>query len=454
MKLKKLVPLTLALALSFSLMACGSNDSEKQQEETTTEVTEEAAASGEIDTSILKGKTISYMTSQAKFKEEYNLMAEKFEEKYGAKVEFQVVPDNEFYSMVKVKLSTSEVPDVFEYNYPTQNSEIGAAQYTVDLSNQPWVERLTNPDFLKDPDDGKFYALPLEGNSSTQAVYYNKEVLASAGIENPQPKTYAEFLEILDAIKENTDATPFYMTNADTWTTQIFMTGGIPTLLGDNAKDTFDKLLKNEIKWSDIPEAQKVLSDYMELIEKGYVNDDYLTATYDTAAEQLGTGKSAMYLTIEQCAIDTKTKYPDVELGSFVIPFGDRDVVTMGAYVNGLFVPKEGAQVDVALAFLEAWSDPEVQNVFYESFPGFPPFTDVDGGEVLPAIQNLVDNYVNQGKYSIQLNDQMAIASPIWPDLWNMYVEAITGTKTPEEVFEAFQLQYEDFMSQQQQEGF
>ena len=48
----------------------------------------------------------------------------------------------------------------------------------------------------------------------------------------------------------------------------------------------------------------------------------------------------------------------------------------------------------------------------------------------------------------------MAKAASLFPDLWNYYIEAVTGTKTVDEVFEAFQKQYEDYMKQQQAPGF
>ena len=51
-----------------------------------------------------------------------------------------------------------------------------------DLSNEPWVSRLVNPDMLKDSKDGKMYALPKESSSGYQVVYYNKELLESCGI--------------------------------------------------------------------------------------------------------------------------------------------------------------------------------------------------------------------------------------------------------------------------------
>ena len=441
---KKLIAGSLVATMAFSMVGCGGSG-----EDTSTK-TPEVATVEDLD-----GKKISFLTSQGKFFEEYNAMADAMKEKYGCEVEFQVVPDNEYYSLLKVKLSTAEVPDVFEYNYPTHNEELGVAKYCEDLSNESWVDKLINPELVKDKVDGKHYALPKESSSTYMAVYYNKDVLSKCGIEDPHPTTYDEFIGMLDTVKEKApDVTPLYMTNADTWTTQIFMTAGIPVTLGDRAQDVYDSILSNKSKFTDEPAFTKVLGQFIDLIEGGYVNKDHLSAGYDTAAEKLGTGQVAMYLTIEGCVVDALSKYPDANLGSFVIPFNDTDKLPTGAYVQGLFVPSEGKQVGIAKAFLEAWSSPEIQNIYYETKPGFPALNDTDGGDSAECIQSLVDEYIATGNYVYELNDQMALATPIWPELWNFYIEAASGLKTPEEVFETFQKQYVDYMQQQGVEGF
>ena len=445
-KWKRILGVGMAAMMTFSLAACGNSSESEENTEAQSE------QSGPVS---LEGKKITFMTCQGKFFEEYNTMAEAIEEDYGCEIEFQVVPDSEYSTLLKVKLSTSEVPDVFEYNFPTQNAEIGAAEYCEDLSDEEWVSRLVNPELIKDPDDGKIYALPKESSSGYMAVYYNKEVLANCGIEDPHPKTYDEFVEILDTVKEKGNGvTPLLVTNKDNWTTQIFMTCGFPVILGDKAEETFQKILNNELKWTDVPEFQEVVQDYLDLIDAGYVNEDYLSAGYDMAAERIGEGEAAMYVINEPWAIDMASKYPDCELGAFVIPYGDNDVMATGAYVQGLFVPKSGAQTDVAKEFLKVWSDPKYQNMYYESLPGSSAFNDVDGGDMLGCIQYLVDNYITTGNYTYQINDQMAECSTIWTELWNFYIEASAGDKTPEEVFDSFQLIYEDYMMQQGAEGF
>ena len=471
---KKLLSVMLAASMAAGLMACGGagndpqagenaeespesagaeNEAESETQENGEETGETSANAGGDDFSILEGKTIAFMTSQAKYFEAYQTMADAIEADYGCTVEFQVIPDDEYTSMTNLKLSTGEVPDVFEQNFPSQNVTINVYDYCEDLSNEPWISRLINPELLKDMRDGKIYALPKESSSGYQAVYYNKQLLAECGIENPNPQTYQEFLDILKAVKDNSDATPFLQTNADNWTTQIFMTGGIAVALGDNAAATYEKLLNNEISWSEIPEAEAILQKYIDLYEAGYVNDDNLSIGYDDAAAIMAEGKAALYLTIEQWAADFEDNY-DVELGSFAIPHNDTPSLPTGNYVQGLFVPSSGSQVEEAKAFLQVWSMPKYQNIYYESNPGFPAFNDVDGGAVTPCVQDLVDNYISTGQYAYEINGQLADANGCFNDLWNLYVEAAAGTKNASEIWESFQPIYTDYMEQQGYEAF
>lgn len=406
------------------------------------------------DYSILEGKTISFMTSQAKFFDAYQTMADAIEEKYGCKVDFQVVPDDQYTSMTNLKFSTGEVPDVLEQNYPTQNANMNVYEYCEDLSNESWVERLVNPDMLKDPKDGKLYALPKESSSGYQVVYYNKALLEECGLTEVEPQTYEEFLEILQTIKDNSDAAPFLQTNKDNWTTQIFMTGGIAVSLGENAKDTYEKLLNNEITWSEVPEAADVLKKYTDLYEAGYINEDNLSIGYDDAAEIMASGKAAMYLTIDQWATDFSKNHPEVELGSFVIPYGESAVLPTGNYVQGLFVPNAGSQVEEAKAFLEVWSMPEFQNMYYEENPGYSAFNDVDGGDATPCVKSIVEKYIETGNYVYEINGELADANGCFDDLWNLYVAAAAGDMDAEGVWEDFQPIYEDYMAQQGFEAF
>lgn len=430
------------------LAACGSNANENENSS--------AAETGASPTSSAKeAVTVSLLTSQAKYREAYKKIAQKLKDEENITLDIQIVPDDQYYNLVKTKIATKEVPDILMNNAPSEYITIDAPKNMVDLSNEPWVSRLANPNLLK-ATDGNIYAMPVESSSFYSAAYYNKSVFKDLGLA--EPKTYAEFLNVLETIKtQGNGITPIYMSNKDSWTTQIFMTIGLPVLLGDKAQGTWDKLLTNQMKWADIPEFKTILTSFVELYEKGYVNKDHMTATFDNAKDALATGKAAMVYNGEWTVGDLLNKNgmdPD-NIGAFVVPFGDKQIMGTGAFVQGFFIPKESSNVEAAKRVLNLISQPAYMNMYYAENPGSPGFKDVDGGNVHPAVKALVDNYITTNRYIAQVNDPMAFVSPIFPDLWQLYVDmTVSGGKTPDEVVSAWDKKYTDYMKQKEQPGF
>ena len=77
-----------------------------------------------------------------------------------------------------------------------------------------------------------------------------------------------------------------------------------------------------------------------------------------------------------------------------------------------------------------------------------------DGGDVAGVVKNLVDSYINTGEYVYEFNSLMSVSAAINTDMWNYFIEAINGEKTPEEVYEKIQSDYIDYMQQEGVDGF
>jgi raffinose/stachyose/melibiose transport system substrate-binding protein len=434
--------------------ACGSNANNSASPSASSTTTATQTEENQPPTEN-KEVTVSLLTSQAKYKEAYKKIAQKLKDEEKITLDIQVVPDDQYYNLVKTKIATKEVPDILMNNAPSEYITVDAPKNMVDLSNEPWVPRLANPDLLK-AEDENIYAMPIESSSFYSAAYYNKKVFQDLGLS--EPKTYAEFLNVLETIKSKGNGiTPIYMSDKDSWTTQIFMTIGLPVLLGDEAQETWDKLLTNQMKWADIPEFKTILTDFVDLYNKGYVNKDHMTATFDNAKEALATGKAAMLYNGEWAVGDllTKNMMDPEQLGAFIIPFGDKQIMGTGAFVQGFFIPKESKNVEAAKRVLNLISQPAYMNLYYAENPGSPGFKDVDGGSAHPAVKALVDNYITTNQYIAQMNDPMAFVSPIFPDLWQLYADmTIQGGKTPDEVIASWDKKYADYMKQKEQPGF
>ncbi|XID93885.1 ABC transporter substrate-binding protein [Paenibacillaceae bacterium WGS1546] len=441
---KKKILLAMLAAITVLVTACGSGSDKNGGP---------GAAEGKNDKP--EAVNLTFFTSQTKYKDVYKKIADRIKEKENITVDFQLVPDDQYQTMIKTKLATGDVPDIFEHNAPTEYATVNAEKNMLDLSDEPWVQRLVNPDILKDS-NGKIWAMPRESSSGFMGVYYNKQVFEDLGMADVEaPKTYADFLAILDKIKNSgKDIAPIYMPDKDSWVLQIFVSGGLPLYLEEEDPQAWEKLKTNQAKWTDYQSYETVLNLALDLYKNGYVNKDHASATYDMAQDALATGKAAMMVTGEWTVNDMQTKYPDLELGSFAIPFNDLDKIAIGAFVQSFYIPKEAKHADAAKKFLELLSQPEYFDEYFQENPGFPAFKDINGGDVPESVKRFVDNYVANNNYTIEMNGQIPEMQPILSDLWKSYIDMVNGGATPKQVVENWQKKYEEFMKAKGYPGF
>ena len=430
--------------------ASGSSENKGTGAEETAGAGEESSESAFSDGE--KQKVI-WFTSATKYKAAYESMAAKLLEEENIEIEFQQVADDQYHTMLKTKLATGDAPDIFEHNAPTEYGTVNAQENCVELTGEEWVSRLVNPDILKDK-NGKIWAFPTESSECYFGMYYNKGLMEELGLaEEMNPKTYEEFLGLCQKIKDK-GVVPVYFPDKDSSVMQCWVTSALPIVLSVNNPDALEKIRINEAKWTDYPEYIQVLETLTELYEKGYVNENHASATQDMWKEAVATGEAAMMYTGEWTVTDMLAKYPDLELGYFVVPFADQDATSIGAYVSSVYVCKNGQNTDAALKVLECFSRPEYMNLYYEQLPGFPAFSDVDGGQVPQCVQSIVDNYVETNKYFIEMNGAIPEMSSILPDLWKNYVDMVNGGSTPLQIVEEWQVKYEEYMAETEQTGF
>lgn len=436
--MKRIIALLLAVIMILSLVACSNNISEvnNSNDNAGSGIQEEISESEEI-------VEIVYFTSSAKYKDSYDVIARKIEESLNVKIDIQVVPDEQYTTLLKTKLSTNEVPDIFDFNTPSAYSQLNVKENCVDLSNESWVSRLVNPDLVTD--NGMIYSMPRESSSFYPAFYYNKKVFEDLNLD--EPTTKEELYDVLEAIK-NAGIVPIHMANKESWTTQIYMSNAFPATLGkEKVEQVFAQLRNNEIKHADVPEFVEVLEDYMVLYERGYVNEDHMSATYDESQDAVGKGEAAMILNGEWVVSGIQSLHPDVEIGAFALPL-ESGLMGSGAFVQGMFIPSASENIEMAKKVLEMWSQPEYLNIFFEENPASPAFVDVNPGDVPECVTEIVNEYIASGRTVTEYNAMFEAVSPIFPDyLWNYYLEMVVGDKTPVEVLEAWDLDVEDYMT-------
>mgnify|MGYP000231419454 CR=1 FL=1 len=312
--------------------------------------------------------TISIMSTKDSWYPGFDDVCEQIEKNYGIAVDLTLVDDSSMGEILGVKFSTGDAPDIFLQNAPQVVEQYDAPNNCVVLDNEPWVSRCTDADYLRYKGDGHIYAMPVyQPSSFFGGVYYNKEVMADCGITDPNPQTYQEFLDICQTVKDH-GYTPIWMTDQDSWTTQVWTTVGWGVAL-DAKKDTiYDDLNTNKVDFQDVPEMVDVLQKLQDLYTAGYCNADHLSSPYASGQVAIGEKKAAMVIQGEWFVSACQAAYPDVQLGSFAIPFidGADNKIAIGVtpvphaeIVNDVVVPKlEAAGWDVEVVEFNDYVQP------------------------------------------------------------------------------------------------
>lgn len=396
---------------------------------------------------------VTALIQQSRNFEGLQKMIQKLEEEENIKIDAQIVPDDESLNMIKMKLNSGECPDIIDYNVPAVYDIIDPASNFADMTGEAWTDRLIIPENVT-AKDGKIYGFPFLSVPGLHGFIYNKEVFDKAGVE--VPATWDELLAACEKIKES-GTTPIFMPK-DTWVPQILMTDNFAKILGaDGCKDFADKILKNETKWSDVPEFAEVLDKYLELYQKGYVNSNFASATYDDAIAAVADGTAAMHFNGDFFATSVLEANPEAQIGMFPISMKEgADVITENMSSAGFVAYKNSENLDVVKKIFDLWSTPEYANLYFADRPAFPAFQDVDGGKVPDYLAEINENYIKKGKAIPEFNYYVMTLNPLFESsLYVYYVDApAKGTMDGKAVMEKFQKDYEQYMKDQGAEGF
>lgn len=305
MKLKKILALCLASAMTMSLVACGSGDSaatEAKTDSVETEAAGEAATNAAAES--LDGAVPSYtqlnlddykdVSASIKFIHHktdraedgtMDAMVSAFNAEYpNITVEMEAITDYAEDSLLR--LSTGDWGDVM-FIPAVDKVELG--EYFMPLDTLDNLSQSLN--FVDQWEyEGICYGIPYMANA--QGVLYNKAVFEQAGITE-LPKTPTEFLADLQLIKDNTDAIPLYTNYAAGWTM-----GAWDAYVGivANGDDTYQnqKFVHTDAPFADPGDDTGIYNLYRILydaVANGLTEDDYTTTDWEGCKGMLNRGE-------------------------------------------------------------------------------------------------------------------------------------------------------------------
>ncbi len=259
-------------------------------------------------------------------------------------------------NLVKTRLATGEMTDLFQYNSGSLFQALNPTQNLADLSDIQ-ADVTDSYKAVVTSTDGKIRGVPF-GAAMGGGIYYNKKIYADLGLS--VPKTWADFMANNAKIKAS-GKVAVAQTYKDTWSSQLFVLSDYFNVQTTNPTFAAD-YTANKAKYATTPAAVKGF-DHLEAVFKGgYLNADFGAASFDDGVRMVANGEVAHYPMLTFALGNVKQNFPDKlnDVGFFAQP-GD-DAAKNGLTVwmpSGIYVAAKSTNVEAAKGFAKFVASPE-----------------------------------------------------------------------------------------------
>lgn len=291
---------------------------------------------------------------------------------------------SDYESAMKTRMSSGDLPDM----WVTHGwSLIRYSEYMMDLSDQAWVGDIDAG--LKDVitnDNGELFILPI--TQAVAAIVYNKDVLAEAGVDPTQIRTWADFDAACKTILDNTDAAPIEMVMGDAYDAYSLEVIW-PTLYSnsDLAENKAAALQAGEFDWeTEGTEGFEMLSNWYKA---GYLNEDFVSGKKDDICKAMANNEGAFALYSTEMIPSVLAYNADANLGVLPVPAVSEDGASYFGVGEGNFscfgVWKDTAYEAECKQLLEYLARPEVAEQIVMIDGGIPGLTTIELDETAQA---------------------------------------------------------------------
>lgn len=327
-------------------------------------------------------------------------------------------------NLIKTRLSTGEMADIFVYNTGSLFQTINPDQTLVEVGDQPWVDDLEENYLVTVSTEEGVYGQSW-GATFASGMLYNKTVYADLGLEVPE--TWDEFMENNEIIAE-AGVSPVIQTYGDTWTSQIFVLADFANVIAEDP-DWAEEYTAGNRKYAEEP-ALRGFEKHEEVAEAGYFNENYPSASEADGARMLAAGEGAHYpwQSVVIALIEQNTPEALEDIGFFPVPADEAEKTQAAQWqASGLYIPlsTEGDEREAALDFLEFVGSEEgcaIQSEHLSTAGPYPGACELPD-DVAPVVTD-IEAYVDAGKAAPALE----FLSPIkGPNLEHILVELGSG---------------------------
>lgn len=450
--MKKLIVLGLVLAMVTSMfVGCGSTSeepAEQKTEATKTETTEKAETAEKAETTEkaetetekvaglpFEGVTITLMIDQNTLPDGFNAVAEVAKETLGLEVELDAyVGGAEGDNLVKTRLASGDMTDILSYNSGSLLGALNPSDYFLDISNEPFMDRIADSFKGTVAIDGAEYGIPFT-TIMAGGIMYNKAVYRDLGLE--VPKTWDEFMSNCEAIKD-AGKTAVIGTYGDSWTSQVMFLGDNYNVLAENPNFPAE-FEAGTAKFATSPAGVKSFQKLIDI--EPYLNKDYTVATFDEGVDLLATGEGTHWPMLSFVMTNVSDLYPEAveDIGVFGIP-GD-DAADQGLTIwmpNALYINKNSENIEAIKAFFDLYLSNEGLDAYTAAVPPLGAYV-VKGyslpDDAMSIVKDDMQAYIDSGKTAPALEYMTAVKGPNCPAICQ---EAGSGQTTALQAADAY----------------
>ncbi|MCM1325746.1 MAG: extracellular solute-binding protein [Bacteroidales bacterium] len=345
LKKTKLIKLLCILSCIILLTGCGSEFSEN-----------DLAFQDLARKSKLSGSTITLMASADWVTDAEMRLGTNFEAATGIQVVYDLYADDVYLDTLFARLDSDNPPDIFmtQSGFAIKNT-YRLDQYSVDLSDEPWMAVYDAFSAAETSIDGRNYGMSYFDNTTDYYMIYNKKLLSNAGITEV-PTTYDAFLSMCQSVAA-TGVIPIYEPMADGWhQTMLFAETG--QFLDKSEPGTIEKLNGNTITFAELESMKLALEQLQNLALSGYMGKSFATDTYDNAEGYLANGEYAMCMLrpgmIDSIISSEMNKgFHKEDFGIMLLPVCDNRILNVHPTGPSKFISSASQNIDAAKLYLQ-----------------------------------------------------------------------------------------------------
>ena len=353
-----------------------------------------------------------------------------FGDKFGVTMNLVELPADGIENQVQTKWASGDRPDLLEYHATALFWSLNPAATLTDMSKMPYVQR--SGDLYKSAGsfNGKIYAAMTVG-PGLFGMYYNKKILADAGLQPPQ--TVADVETFCTTLKQkNPHVAPLFEAGGSQTPTQLQI---LMYLAQTEREQGYSTQLLGKTAKMDDPNGPfiQAVTEYQKLSQMGCFNTDATTAKTDGSFQALAEGKAAL-LPQNTSSLNSLTAVYGKDLNKTSEAIGwshpsskDSTSAWSPSFNGTWYVPKtaHSDQESTALAFIQ-WVTTDYYQTYLTDTGRFPALT----GATPPTWQGIQKEFAAayDGPKSLAVNASLVGFSAQFPTIMT---GVLSGQYTP-----------------------